>query len=525
MDKSLLTSEKLEKMSYLQLRAVCKELNVKKASSMSKAEMLTALTAFITLDDNADSVEQTTQTIPPSKKPATTATPSADSKNTNREYANNKNSRNVGETNTETGEYTTRRYVPQQPQDESNRNDYYRPYGQRQPYYRPKTDESDLTGAEIRSGILEINPDGFGFLRAKNFRNSEKDTYVSSQKIRKYGLRAGDLIEGYCKQITELRPPALIEPISINGVSLQKSLTRPLFENFVPIYPDEKLRLELKGKRSDLAVRAIDLIAPIGKGQRAMIVSPPKAGKTTLLKMIANSISANNPECKLLVLLIDERPEEVTDMQRSINGEVIYSTFDEESDNHIKVAELVLARAKRLVEGGQDVVILLDSLTRMARANNVIVPSSGKTLSGGVDPVALYFPKRFFGAARNIENGASLTIIATALVDTGSRMDDIVYEEFKGTGNMEIHLDRKLSEKRIFPAIDLLKSGTRKEELLLTQKELEGEYNMRRLLSSGDSQEAAENIITMLMRTASNDDFINLIADKMAKDKKSGWRS
>lgn len=387
-----------------------------------------------------------------------------------------------------------------------------------------QNEEIDLSECEIRSGILEISPDGFGFLRAKNFRNSEQDTYVSAQKIRKCGLRAGDLIQAYTKSLNEFKPPALIEPISVNDKPAADALNRPLFENFVPIYPKEKLRLEVNGKRNDLAVRAIDLIAPIGKGQRAMVVSPPKAGKTTLLKMIANSISENNPEVKLMVLLIDERPEEVTDMQRSINGEVIYSTFDEESDNHIRVAELVLARAKRIVESGQDVVILLDSLTRMARANNVIVPSSGKTLSGGVDPVALYFPKRFFGAARNIENGASLTIIATALVDTGSRMDDIVYEEFKGTGNMEIHLDRRLSEKRIFPAIDLLKSGTRREELLLTQKELEGVYTMRRLLSAGDSQEAAESIITIMMRTNNNDELITCMGDQLAKLKKEGWR-
>lgn len=273
-----------------------------------------------------------------------------------------------------------------------------------------------------------------------------------------------------------------------------------------------------------MATRAIDLIAPIGKGQRAMVVSPPKAGKTTLLKMIANSISTNHPECKLMVLLIDERPEEVTDMQRSISGEVIFSTFDEESDNHIRVAKLVLERAKRMVEDGMDVVILLDSLTRMARANNVIVPSSGKTLSGGVDPVALYFPKRFFGAARNIENGGSLTIIATALVDTGSRMDDIVYEEFKGTGNMEVHLDRRLSEKRIFPAIDLYKSGTRREELLLTQQELEGAYSMRKLLSAGDPQEAAESIINMMMRTGTNAELIVCLKDQIAKLKKDGYR-
>lgn len=384
--------------------------------------------------------------------------------------------------------------------------------------------EIDLNTCEIRSGILEICQDGFGFLRAESYRNSNKDTFVSSFSIRKFGLREGDFVEAYAKSSDNGKPPALVLVNKINEHPYAEGFKRPFFEDFVPIYPDKILRLEVKSKRGDLAARAIDLIAPIGKGQRAMVVSPPKAGKTTLLKMIANSISTNHPECKLMVLLIDERPEEVTDMQRSISGEVIFSTFDEESDNHIRVAKLVLERAKRMVEDGMDVVILLDSLTRMARANNVIVPSSGKTLSGGVDPVALYFPKRFFGAARNIENGGSLTIIATALVDTGSRMDDIVYEEFKGTGNMEVHLDRRLSEKRIFPAIDLYKSGTRREELLLTQQELEGAYSMRKLLSAGDPQEAAESIINMMMRTGTNAELIVCLKDQIAKLKKDGYR-
>ncbi len=385
-------------------------------------------------------------------------------------------------------------------------------------------EDISLEGCEERSGILEVLPDGYGFLRADSFRNSPKDSYVSAMKIRKHGLKAGDYINAYCKIAAEGKPPAVVSITTVNGKELTSLSTRKNFDSLIPIFPNSRLRLEVPGIRNELAVRAIDLISPIGKGQRAMVVSPPKAGKTTLLKMIAQSIAINYPEVKLLVLLIDERPEEVTDMQRSIKGEVIYSTFDEESDNHIKVAELVLSRAKRLVEEGEDVVILLDSLTRMARANNVIVPSSGKTLSGGVDPVSLYFPKRFFGAARNIENGGSLTIIATALVDTGSRMDDIVYEEFKGTGNMEIHLDRRLSEKRIFPAIDLLKSGTRKEELLLTQKELEGAYAMRRLLSAGDTQEAAETIINMMTKTLTNDDLIAQLNLQLMTLRKQGFR-
>ena len=385
-------------------------------------------------------------------------------------------------------------------------------------------DKNSLLGCEVRSGILEILPDGYGFLRANNFRNSFKDSYVPTQKIKRSGLRPGDYVTAYCRATAEGKPPAVEAIIEVNHKSVDYAFSRPRFDDLTPIFPNERLRLEIPGKRNELAARAIDLIAPIGKGQRAMVVSPPKAGKTTLLKMIANSISENSPEVKLMVLLIDERPEEVTDMQRSIKGEVIYSTFDEESDNHIKVAELVLNRAKRMVEDGEDVVILLDSLTRMARANNVIVPSSGKTLSGGVDPVSLYFPKRFFGAARNIENGGSLTIIATALVDTGSRMDDVVYEEFKGTGNMEIHLDRRLSEKRIFPAIDLNRSGTRREELLLSQKELEGAYLIRKLLSTGDNQEAAEGIITLMQKTATNEELVKQLNLQVMAMQKDGYR-
>jgi len=385
-------------------------------------------------------------------------------------------------------------------------------------------DKKSLLNCEVRSGILEVLPDGYGFLRAANFRNSVKDSYVPAQRIKRSGLRAGDFITAYCRSTAEGKPPAVEAIIEVNGKSVETAFARPRFDDLTPIFPNQRLRLELPGRRNELAARAIDLIAPIGKGQRAMVVSQPKAGKTTLLKMIANSITENSPEVKLMVLLIDERPEEVTDMKRSIKGEVIYSTFDEECDNHIKVADLVLNRAKRLVEEGEDVVILLDSLTRMARANNVIVPSSGKTLSGGVDPVSLYFPKRFFGAARNIENGGSLTIIATALIDTGSRMDDVVYEEFKGTGNMEIHLDRKLSEKRIFPAIDLNRSGTRREELLLSQKELEGAYLIRKLLSSGDNQEAAESIINLMQKTQNNEELIKQLNLQVLAMQKDGYR-
>ena len=365
---------------------------------------------------------------------------------------------------------------------------------------------NDYDDFEEREGILEVHNDGYGFLRVHNYEPGDKDAYISNQLIKKYRLRKGDMIKGNVRKIREDKQIAVFNIISVNGVKPEDVIRRVNFEDLVPIYPDERFKLELPNSRFDIAIRSIDLISPIGKGQRGMIVSPPKAGKTTILKKIANSVALNHPEAHLIVLLIDERPEEVTDMQRSTKGEVIYSTFD---DHHTRAAELVLARAKRLVEMNKDVIILLDSLTRLARAYNLTIPPTGRTLSGGIDPGALYSPKRFFGSARNIENGGSLTIIATALIDTGSRMDDVIFEEFKGTGNMEIHLDRRLSEKRIFPAIDLAKSSTRREELLLSQKELEGIWSIRKILSVGDTQEATEQLITMMSKTNNNIEFID----------------
>ncbi|MCL2630574.1 MAG: transcription termination factor Rho [Firmicutes bacterium] len=377
---------------------------------------------------------------------------------------------------------------------------------------------------ERRSGILEICPDGFGFLRAENCQQGDKDAHIIANKIRKYGLRKGDFVVATVRKVADNRPMSVDEVESVNGFPPSEALNRKNFATLTPIYPDRRLRLEVDGIKNDTAIRCIDLVAPIGKGQRGMIVSPPKAGKTTLLKKIANSISTNHPEIHLIVLLIDERPEEVTDMQRSTKGEVIYSTFDEYPEHHVKAVEMVLERAKRLVEIGKDVVILMDSLTRLSRAYNAVVESSGKTLSGGIDPAAMIGPKKFFGAARNIEFGGSLTIIATALVDTGSRMDEVVYEEFKGTGNMEIHLDRRLSEKRIFPAIDLNRSSTRREELLLSQRELEGIWAVRKMLSAGDVQEAAENLIGMMLKTSTNKDFVDLLSLQIAKLQKEGYK-
>jgi len=370
----------------------------------------------------------------------------------------------------------------------------------------------------IVEGILEIQEENsFGFLRFDNFLTSEKDIYVSPIQIRRFNLKTGDKINCVTRKPNEgERFGALLYVNSINGEEPGKAIKRPNFDDLTPIFPIERLRLE-DGTR-DTATRMIDLIAPIGKGQRGMIVAPPKAGKTVLLKKIANAIEKNYPNVELIVLLIDERPEEVTDMKRSlIGGEVIYSTFDELPSHHIKVAEMVLARAQRLVEHGKDVVILLDSITRLARAYNMEVPSSGKTLSGGIDPGALHKPKKFFGAARKMEEGGSITILATALVETGSRMDDVIFEEFKGTGNMELHLDRKLSEKRIFPAISLPKSGTRREDLLMTQEELEAVYLMRREMAKKSDMEVTEEIVDNLVHTKTNKDFIYIMR-KLLKD-------
>ena len=368
-------------------------------------------------------------------------------------------------------------------------------------------------------GILEIQEENnFGFLRFSNFLTSEKDIYVSPTQIRRFNLKTGDKIRGITRLPKEgERFGALLYVLTVNGDEPGAAIKRPDFEDLTPIFPKERLKLENGSK--ELSMRLIDLVAPIGKGQRGLIVAPPKAGKTVLLKNVANAIEKSYPEVELIVLLVDERPEEVTDMKRSLKGgEVIYSTFDELPAHHVKVAEMVLARAQRLVEHGKDVVILLDSITRLARAYNMVVPASGRTLSGGLDPGALHRPKKFFGAARKMEEGGSITILATALVETGSRMDDVIFEEFKGTGNMELHLDRKLSEKRIFPALNLNKSGTRREDLLMDQEELEAIWAMRRAMSNQNPQEVTEEIIENLAHTKNNKDFIQIIKKVLLED-------
>ena len=377
-------------------------------------------------------------------------------------------------------------------------------------------------------GVLEVLPDGYGFLRSDNYLPGNKDIYVSIAQIRRFGLRTGDLVTGKTRPSKEgERFLALLYITAINGIDPEEAMKRKPFEELVPIYPNERLTLEYDdgtgAKDQNLAIRLVDLIAPIGKGQRGLIVSQPKSGKTTLLKNIANGITNNYPDVTLIVLLIDERPEEVTDMQRSIKGEVLYSTFDELPEHHTRVAEMAQERAMRLVEQGKDVVVLIDSITRLTRAYNITIPATGKTLSGGMDPGALHKPKRFFGAARNIENGGSLTIIATALIETGSRMDDIVYEEFNGTGNMEIHLDRKLSEKRIFPAIDIYKSGTRREELLLSPDERDAVYIIRKMLGNGNPAEITEQLIAMLEKTENNKEFVAKIRAWNSAYEKDGF--
>lgn len=383
----------------------------------------------------------------------------------------------------------------------------------------------DQGGCGIAEGILEVQEGGFGYLRA--LHHGQKDCYISIAQIRRFGLRNGDHIKGVTRPEKEggEKYLAMLYITDINGDPPEVVVKRKQFDELTPIYPMERLTLERPDQPDDLAIRLLDLVAPVGRGQRGLIVSPPKAGKTTILKKIAGSIATNYPDIELMVLLIDERPEEVTDMQRSINGEVIYSTFDEQPENHCRVAEQVLDRAKRLVEHDRHVVILMDSITRLARANNQVVPTSGRLLSGGLDPAALYLPKRFFGAARNIENGGSLTILATALVDTGSRLDDIIYEEFKSTGNMELHLDRRLQERRVFPAIDFYRSGTRREEVLLSPSEMNAMWQIRKLLS-GNTEDSTELLIDMMSKTSSNAEFVEKLSSWLAMmDSKPSFRT
>ena len=470
MDEATLKSKKVA-----ELKEIAKTFGLEGYEKMRKAELVAAL-----MNDGDAKAESDAKASEPETAPAETE--KAASKTTETPAENNRKDQRKKGTRVSKGQKPPEEVVP---------------------------DKDDRYEAE---GILDMAEDGFGFLRFNNFLTSDKDIYVAPAQIRRFKLKTGDKVKGICRPPKgDARFGALLYVVSVNGDEPGVAIRRPDFESLTPIFPTEKFVLE---DRRELALRIIDLIAPIGKGQRGLIVAPPKAGKTVLLKKMANAIEKKYPDVEMIVLLVDERPEEFTDMKRSLineKSEVIYSTFDELPQHHVTVAEMVLARAQRLAEQGKDVVVLLDSITRLARAYNLVVPSSGKTLSGGFDPGALHKPKKFFGAARNIEEGGSITILATALVETGSRMDDLIYEEFKGTGNMELHLDRKLSEMRIFPAIDLNKSGTRREDLLMDQDEMEAVWAMRRALSNRDTQEVTETILDNLALTRDNKTFIEII--------------
>ena len=456
------TKEQLDNMNLFVLREIGREIGVKAPAAMKKDNLINDIMAI--QDNRLEPVAPTKLGAPPKKM--------------------------------DLSQY----YV-------KDRRSEFEPYDAES--YEGNTRFSDVESIDdyntfIMEGVLEQVSSGYGFLRTNNYENSHDDVFVSLQNIRKFNLRRGDKVRAKAKYVSEKNSAALQDVILINDLEPKVFLKRNNFDDLTPYYPTERIKLEREDE-NNISIRCIDLFAPLGKGQRGLIVAPPKTGKTTLLKLIAQSIEKNHKEIKLIILIIDERPEEVTDIKRSVNGEVVFSTFDECAEHHIRAAELVINRAKRLVEVGQDVVILMDSITRLARAYNSTVESSGKILSGGLDPVAMQGPKRFFGAARNIESGGSLTILSTALIETGSRMDDVIFEEFKGTGNMEIHLSRELSEKRIFPAIDIYKSGTRKEELLLSQDELDTVYKLRQILS--ERADSTDSLLDMLKKTANNQDL------------------
>ena len=475
--------EKYESLAATVLRELAKARGIKNTSTMKKADLVEAMLAEDAKDTAVKSEEvKATETKATEVKPAETRTTRAE----HRSY----DSRATSERRSEI------RHTEEAKEDE-----------------RKPEDTQELDSGVKAHGILEVMPDGYGFIRCENYLPGENDVYVSPSQIRKFNLKTGDIVAGNTRVKTQAEKfSALLYISAINGMHPSEAMKRKNFEDLTPIFPNERIRLETD--KSAMAMRIVDLVSPIGKGQRGMIVSPPKAGKTTLLKEVAKAVKQNNPEMHLIILLIDERPEEVTDIKEAIEGpnvEVIYSTFDELPEHHKRVSEMVIERAKRLVEHKRDVMILLDSITRLARAYNLTVPPSGRTLSGGLDPAALHMPKRFFGAARNMREGGSLTILATALVDTGSKMDDVVYEEFKGTGNMELVLDRKLSEKRVFPAIDIVKSGTRREDLLLTQEEQEAVYIMRKAINGMRTDEAVESILNMFVRTRNNREYVQTV--------------
>ena len=495
--------EKLETLSVSVLRDFAKDKKIKNISAMRKSGLIDAI---IAAEENESTVGYTDNEATVNTVTERTVN-NSETANTNNEAINNTNNNEA--VNNNHRQHQNERYEK-------------RPYQERQYQERTyqehtvnegKASYDEAKEPEMADGILEVLQEGYGFIRCENFLPGENDVYVAPSQIRRFNLKTGDIIRGPKKAKTQAEKfSAIMYVESVNGLNPVVAQRRKAFETLTPIFPNERIHLERNS--NTIAMRMVDLISPIGKGQRGMIVSQPKSGKTTLLKQIANAVTKNNPEMHLMILLIDERPEEVTDIKESITGdnvEVIYSTFDELPERHKRVSEMVIERAKRLVEQKQDVIILLDSITRLARAYNMTVQASGRTLSGGLDPAALHMPKRFFGAARNMREGGSLTILATALVETGSKMDDVVFEEFKGTGNMELVLDRKLSEKRVFPAIDIAKSGTRREDLLLDKEELEAVDIMRKALNSLKTDEAAERILDLFTKTRNNDEFVKTI--------------
>ena len=478
--------EKYESLSLATLKDLSKARKLKGVSALRKPELIERM---LEEDEKQGTIQSKGEIIRETEREERRDIEKTDERIDEKTFERTSERETAGE-NRETGEGQTRESV--------------RP--------RPSEGIQQLDSGEKANGILEVLPDGYGFIRCANYLPGENDVYVSPSQIRRFNLKTGDIIQGNTRIKTQGEKfSALLYVTSINGFHPSEGQRRYNFEDMTPIFPNERLRMERPGGTT--AMRIVDLISPIGKGQRGMIVSPPKAGKTTLLKDVAKSILRNNRDMHLIILLIDERPEEVTDIKEAIQGsnvEVIYSTFDEQPDHHKRVSEMVIERARRLVEHKKDVTILLDSITRLARAYNLVIPPSGRTLSGGLDPAALHMPKRFFGAARNMREGGSLTILATALVDTGSKMDDVIYEEFKGTGNMELVLDRKLQEKRVFPAIDIQKSGTRREDLLLSSDEQEAVYNMRKALNGMKAEDAVEQILNMFARTKNNEEFIQM---------------
>ena len=495
--------EKYESLPLVQLKELAKVRGLKGTSTMKKAELVEAMLA----EDERLKKEEEAKAAEQKQESATETVRSEEPQKQERSERPVRQERNYR---------PDRNYRGESAENVGVRSEAYtkeRTFNPNNVAYDESQYPNELDSGIEASGILEVMPDGYGFIRCENYMPGENDVYVAPSQIRRFGLKTGDILKGNKRIKTQQEKfSALLFVKSINGYTVEESAKRMAFEDMTPIFPDERIKMETPG--CSVAMRVMDLVSPVGKGQRGMIVSPPKAGKTTLLKEVAKSILNGNPKMHMLILLIDERPEEVTDIKEAIHGdnvEVIYSTFDELPEHHKRVSEMVIERAKRLVEHKKDVVILLDSITRLTRAYNLVVPPSGRTLSGGLDPAALHMPKRFFGAARNMREGGSLTILATALVETGSKMDDVVYEEFKGTGNMEMVLDRKLSEKRIFPAIDLAKSGTRREDLLLTPEELEAINIMRKALNGLKPDEATDRILDMFSHTRNNVEFVNMV--------------